>query len=286
MGLGAVLFAPQSSTDKDRGNHFRRLRNAYACSRLFIYFPVICIYIGRLQWQLIEIGLGLDSGMVTDFSYFVSLVWIHAMSSSEPKILEKDVMRALLLAGLGCLLVTSGALAQPRILKIERSTATYTSRDALYSWAGTTSGVSGTISFDDQTGELLQGEVQVDLATIDSGNGLRDGRMRNEFLQTDKFPKATLTIDKLEGYPKFSEWKKWGLKQTGKIYGQLTIRNITHPVVWDAEAIYLGKELKVSAKGQIKMTDFGITPPSLAFVTVEDNVGLQATIVAKRVEQP
>ncbi len=194
--------------------------------------------------------------------------------------------RILLLACLGYFLVTSGTLAQPRSMKIEKSTATYSSHDALYSWTGTTSGVSGTLSFDDQTGEILKAEVDVDLATIDSGNGLRDGRMRNEFLQTDKFPKATLTIDKLEGYPKFSEWKKWGTKQTGKIYGQLTIRNITRPVIWDAEAIYLGKELRVNAKGQIKMTDFGITPPSLAFVTVDDSVGLQATILAKRVEQP
>lgn len=193
---------------------------------------------------------------------------------------------ALLLACFGCCLATSGALAQPRLMKIEKSTATYSSRDALYSWTGTTSGVSGTLNFDDQTGEILKAEVEVDLATIDSGNSLRDGRMRNEFLQTDKFPKATLTIDKLEGYPKFSEWKKWGTKQTGKIYGQLTIRNITRPVIWDAEAIFLGKELKVKAKGQIKMTDFGITPPSLAFITVDDNVGLQATILAERVEQP
>ncbi|MBC7879972.1 MAG: YceI family protein [Anaerolineae bacterium] len=193
---------------------------------------------------------------------------------------------ALWLACFGCFLATSGALAQPRLMKIEKSTASYSSRDALYNWTGTTSGVSGTLSFDDQTGEILKAEVEVDLATLDSGNGLRDGRMRNEFLQTDKFPKATLTIDKLEGYPKFSEWKKWGTKQTGKIYGQLTIRNITRPVIWDAEAIYLGKELKVNAKGQIKMTDFGITPPSLAFVTVEDNVGLQATILARRVESP
>jgi polyisoprenoid-binding protein YceI len=199
---------------------------------------------------------------------------------------NKNLTGALLLAYFGWILTTSGVVAQPRTLKIEKSTATYSSRDALYSWTGTTSGVSGTLSFDDQTGELLKAEVEVDLASIDSGNGVRDGRMRNEFLQTEKFPKATLIIDTLEGYPKFSEWKKWGTKQSGKIYGQLTIRNITRPVVWEAEAIYLGKELKVSAKGQIKMTDFGITPPSLAFITVEDNVGLQATIVAKRVEQP
>jgi polyisoprenoid-binding protein YceI len=227
---------------------------------------------------------------IRPFSKLEVLFWLllnqKVITNMRMQTGKKNLTGVVLLACFGWILAASGAVAQPRMLKIEKSTATYSSRDSLYSWTGTTSGVTGTLSFDDQTGELLKGEVEVDLASIDSGNGVRDGRMRNEFLQTDKFPKATLTIDKLEGYPKFSEWKKWGTKQTGKIYGQLTIHNVTRPVVWEAEAIYLGTELKVNAKGQIKMTDFGITPPSLAFITVEDNVGLQATIVAKRVEQP
>ncbi len=186
--------------------------------------------------------------------------------------------------GLALLLVLGfsiAAYAEPKTLKFDRSTAFYTSRDALASWKGTTKDVNGTVSYDSQTGEFIAGEVQIGLASLDSGNGLRDARMRNEFLQTDKFPKAIFTVKKIENFPKFSEWKQWGNRQKGKMVGDLTIKNITKPVTFDAEAIYTGKELKITGMSKVKMTDFGITPPNFLLVTVEDTLGLEFDALAK-----
>lgn len=173
------------------------------------------------------------------------------------------------------------AYAEPKTLKFERSTAFYTGRDALAAWKGTTKDVNGSVAYDSQTGEFLKGEVQIGLASIDSGNGVRDARMRNEFLQTDKFPTATFVVKKIENFPKFSEWKQWGNRQKGKMVGDLTIRNITKPVTFDAEAIYTGKELKITGTSKVKMTDYGITPPSILLVTVEDTLGLEFDALAK-----
>lgn len=172
-------------------------------------------------------------------------------------------------------------LAAPRTLTFVQGTASYSNRDIFNAWIGKTDKIGGTVVFDDQSGELLKGEVQVDLASIDSGNGVRDARMRSELLQTDQFPMATYTIERIEGFPKFSEWKLWGLKQTGHLYGQLTIHGVTRPVTLDATAVYLGNELRVTAKGQVKMSDYKVTPPSFLLVTVEDTVGLQVQAVAK-----
>ena len=173
------------------------------------------------------------------------------------------------------------AHAEPKTLKFEQSTAAYKGRDALSAWTGTTKDVNGSVNYDSQTGEFIKGEVQIGLASIDSGNGVRDGRMRNEFLQTDKFPTALFVVKKIENFPKFSEWKQWGNRQKGKILGDLTIKNITKPVTFDAEAVYTGKELKIRGMGKVKMTDYGITPPSLLLVTVEDSVGLEFDALAK-----
>ncbi|WP_164928835.1 YceI family protein [Gloeobacter violaceus] len=192
-------------------------------------------------------------------------------------------MRALLLSTSLCFCLASLAQAAPKTLKFDQGTATYTNRDAFASWEGNTSDIGGTLILDDQTGELVKGEIQIGLAAIDSGNGARDARMRGEFLQTEKYPKATFVVTKLEGFPSVAEWKKWGLKQTGKIHGDLTIKEVTRPVVFEAEAVYLGTELKVSGKGQTKMTDFGISPPSLLFVTVDDAIGLKFQAVARPV---
>ncbi|AGY58662.1 YceI family protein [Gloeobacter kilaueensis] len=173
------------------------------------------------------------------------------------------------------------AQAATKTFTIVQGVASYTDRDIFDAWTGKTSDIKGTLSYDDQSGELLKGEVQVGLATIDSGNGVRDARMRAEFLQTDKFPTASFSVERLEGFPKFSEWRLWGLKQTGRIVGQLTIRGITRPVSFDAVAVFLGNELQITAKSQIKMSDYGISPPSIVFVTVEDGIGLQVQAVAK-----
>lgn len=101
-------------------------------------------------------------------------------------------MRALLLTTSLCFGLASLAQAAPKTLKFEQGTATYTNRDAFASWEGNTSDIGGTLILDDQTGALVKGEIQIGLAAIDSGNGARDARMRGEFLQTEKYPKATL----------------------------------------------------------------------------------------------
>ncbi len=183
---------------------------------------------------------------------------------------------------LGIMVLSSlSVAAAPRLLTITEASASYRSRDVLSAWTGTTNQVSGTLTFDDQTGLFQEGQIQVQLASIDSKNGVRDGRMRNEFLQTDQYPTATYVIRSLEGFPDFAAWKLWGTKQRGTINGDLTIRNITRPVSFTGEAIYTGRGLTIQATGSIKMTDFMITLPSLLFVTVADTVGLDLTAVAK-----
>jgi polyisoprenoid-binding protein YceI len=186
--------------------------------------------------------------------------------------------------GLALLLVLGlnvAAYAEPKTLKFEQSTAAYMGRDSLGSWTGKTKDVNGSVTYDSQTGEFIKGEVQIGLASIDSGNGVRDGRMRNEFLQTDKFPTALFVVKKIENFSKFSEWKQWGNRQKGKMIGDLTIRNITKPATFDAEATYTGKELKITGTSKVKMTDYGITPPTIFLVTVEDTLGLEFDALAK-----
>jgi len=170
--------------------------------------------------------------------------------------------------------------ALPQTLSFQTATASYRSRDILNSWIGKTKQVTGSLVYDDKTGMVMEGKVQVGLASLDSGDGLRDSRMRNEFLQTEQYPNATFILKSVEGFSKFTEWKQWGTQQKGKLIGELTIRNLTRPVTFEGEAVYTGRELQLKGMGTIKMTDFGITPPSLLLVTVEDSVVLEINAVA------
>lgn len=170
--------------------------------------------------------------------------------------------------------------AEPQTLSFQTATVSYRSRDILNSWTGKTKQITGSLVYDDKIGTVLEGKVQVGLASLDSGDGLRDSRMRNEFLQTEQYPHATFILKSVEGFSKFTQWKQWGTKQKGKLIGELTIRNLTRPVTFEGEAVYTGRELQLKGMGTIKMTDFGITPPSLLLVTVEDTVILEINAVA------
>src|SRR3954466_1437974 len=63
---------------------------------------------------------------------------------------------------------------------------------------GETRQVNGNLEFDPANWSAGKGWVAVDLATIKTGIAARDEDMRNEFLQTARFPFALLSIDKLE----------------------------------------------------------------------------------------
>lgn len=63
---------------------------------------------------------------------------------------------------------------------------------------GTTKALSGSLEVDPDAWAQGKGSVAVDLDAIRTGIDQRDEDMRVEFLQTARFPKAVLTIDKLE----------------------------------------------------------------------------------------
>jgi polyisoprenoid-binding protein YceI len=188
--------------------------------------------------------------------------------------------RCTLLWAMTLCLLSPEVLAAPQTLVFQTATASYRGRDVLSNWKGITKNVTGSLVYDDKTGMVMTGKVQVELATIDSSNELRDARMRNEFLQTAQYPQATFVITTVEGFGKFTEWKRWGIKERGKITGDLTVRNITRPVTFEGEAVYTGRELQLTGISTVKMSDFGITPPSLLLVTVEDAVTLEISAVA------
>jgi polyisoprenoid-binding protein YceI len=72
-------------------------------------------------------------------------------------------------------------------------------------------------------------EVQfsADLTSINTGDAKRDGHLRSaDFFDADQFPKMTFVSNRVEGYDGKSDFK---------IYGVLTIRGKSHPVVLNVE---------------------------------------------------
>jgi polyisoprenoid-binding protein YceI len=63
----------------------------------------------------------------------------------------------------------------------------------------------------------------------------------------------------------------------------MTIRGQERPIVWEARARLDGHALTGSATTRVKLTDFGMAPPRLAVLSVEDEMTWEITLVATRV---
>ena len=97
-------------------------------------------------------------------------------------------------------------------------------------------------------------EVEVDLASVDTGNEQRDGHLRSaDFFQVDAHPKMT--------------YRSTGVRRDGDDYivdGELTVNGVTKAVPLTVEVNgfgpdpYGGTRSGFSARGEINRKDFGV----------------------------
>lgn len=146
--------------------------------------------------------------------------------------------------------------------------------------SGVTSGVSGDISLDPAAPQNSQiGTITADVSQFKSDSSRRDNFIRGRFLESSKYPNVTFTTTKIDGLPQtYSDGQEIPLK----ISGDLTIRDVTKPVVFDATVKLSGDTLSGTATTTILMSDFGFGPISLVgMLKTEDQAKVTLTFVAR-----
>jgi hypothetical protein len=104
----------------------------------------------------------------------------------------------------------------------------------------------------------------------------RDGVVRRR-LDTDTHPLAEFTATGLADLPaRYLE----GQEATVQVLGNLTIRGVTRSVVLDTKATLRGATLTGAATTHFNMSDFGVEPPAIAAVRVEDPVTIVVEFTA------
>ena len=113
----------------------------------------------------------------------------------------------------------------------------------------------GTVNFDEQTPTNSTVDVEIDAASINTREPQRDAHLKSpDFLNVEQFPKITFKSTKVE----VSD------ANHGKLYGDLTIRDVAKPVVLDVE--YAGQSKSpwgttsagFSATTKINRKDWGL----------------------------
>lgn len=145
---------------------------------------------------------------------------------------------------------------------------------------GDNSEVAGEIAVDLADLSTVQiGVMQIDARSFVTDEDRRNGAIRNFILNTSQFPFITFTPTAITG---LSGAASVGQPFTFQVTGDLTIRDVTKPVVFNVTAQADNeKQISGTATAAIKRSDFGLTIPSVPFVAdVSDDITLSLAFVA------
>lgn len=169
----------------------------------------------------------------------------------------------------------------------ERSEARYRVREQLAGLSfpndavGTTSGIEGSIALDAQ-GRVLTSHSRftVDLRLLRSDEARRDNYIRRNTLGTDRYPTVVFVPSEVRGL-------RLPLPQTGtasfELVGDLTVRDMTRRVTWEATATFNGPGVSVRVRTALRFADFGLSVPRVAVVlSVEDTIRLETDLLLRR----
>ena len=116
------------------------------------------------------------------------------------------------------------------------------------------------------------------LPTLRTDHVLRDGWIRENALESDRFPLAVFVASEvLEGPATYQE----GEETTFQLKGDLTLRGITLSTTWEVAARLDGSTISGTMQTRVRMTELGFDPPNFAnTLTVNDEFTILIDFVA------
>jgi polyisoprenoid-binding protein YceI len=123
------------------------------------------------------------------------------------------------------------------------------------------------------------GAITADISQFKSDSNRRDGAIRDRFLESATYPTVTFVATSIDGLPAaYTEGEQIILKITG----DLTIREVTKPVVFDGTVQLSAGTLSGTAVTTILMSDFEFGPIDiLGMLKTEDQAKITLTLVAR-----
>lgn len=133
--------------------------------------------------------------------------------------------------------------------------------------------VSGTWAINVDDASQMKAEGQIEMSGIDSGNGQRDGHVKEaDFFDVSTHPQATFTATSFEGMP--AEWTA-GQTVDFKMNGTLTVKGVEKEVTFDAKAAYENGQVLLSATTTVTFEDFGMENPHSVVLSTENDIQVQ-----------
>ena len=175
------------------------------------------------------------------------------------------------------------------VLDASTSQATYHAHEQLVGKTlpseavGTSKSVTGSVVIGaDGSVAADQSRIAVDLSKLKSDESRRDNFIKTDTLQTSRYPMATFVPNQVQGLP--TPLPTSG-SLTFQLLGDLTVHGVTRPVTWQVTAQFADTTVSGDATTDVKMTDFGMSPPRVGPVlNLEDGLTLELAFTATRAE--
>jgi len=143
--------------------------------------------------------------------------------------------------------------------------------------------ISGQTEFTDGTvtPASLRMKIRADSLKVidkvsDSDRESIEKTMRDQVLETGKFPEITFKSTTIEVI------KKSDNQFQGNIWGDLTLHGVTHNIFIKSQLTFEQKAVRARGEFSLKMTDYSIKPPSVAggTITVKDTLKFNFNILS------
>jgi polyisoprenoid-binding protein YceI len=192
-----------------------------------------------------------------------------ALSSPTPAVSSSSTASASAGIGAGTWTVASGSVAGYRVR--EQLASLSAPSDAV----GRTSSISGsaTISQSGTTYTVAAATITVNVNTLTSDRAMRDQRIHQMGLESDRYPTATFVLTTPMTLPAEATS---GQAVNVSATGQLTIHGVTQTVTIPMQARLNGTQVEIAGSITFPFSQFGMTPPSIGgFVTVQNNATME-----------
>ncbi len=140
---------------------------------------------------------------------------------------------------------------------------------------GRTNGITGTAAIAASGGALsvTDASFSVDMTSLASDKQMRDNRLRNDGIQTDRFPTSTFKLTQPVALPATATT---GAVVDVTLHGDLTLHGVTKTVDIPAQARVSGNVIQVAGSLTFPFSDYDINPPNIGgFVSVGDSGTLE-----------
>jgi polyisoprenoid-binding protein YceI len=198
------------------------------------------------------------------------------------------MIRLLTTVLLMCLLVGTPAHAERFEVRPgeDGSTVRFESKAPLESFTGSTDQISGYIDLDPASvGDSITVYMEVDLASLDTGIGRRNGHMRERHLETDEYPTAVFTGATV--LSPASSRLDVGQPVSFEIEGDFDLHGVKRRLRTTVEVTYMqegGARLHVVTTFRVTLADHNISRPKFLFLKLEETQSVTFDAVAIRTE--